>query len=178
MLTMTTSKSITSEYHLLLVLLEQGLVQLRVLVLEQLLQVPQLLLALVLLQVQVLLLELLLQLVQLLQVQLALDLGDLQDVALELQLHLEPQLVAVHVALDLQLLVLQDVELLDEVLPASVPLDPQVSLVLARDLSVLVRQEELLQPLLLLLLLAWQPPLLPGSLPSPHPQRPSWLRRN
>ena len=77
-----------------------------------------------------------------------------------------------------QLLVLQDVELLDEVLPASVPLDPQVSLVLAPDLSVLVRQEELLQPLLLLLLLAWQPPLLPGSLPSPHPQRPSWLRRN
>ena len=177
MLTMTTSKSITSEYHLLLVLLEQGLVQLLVLVLEQLLQVPQLL-ALVPLQVQVLLLELLLQLVQLLQVQLALDLGDLQDVALELQLHLELQQVVVHVALDLQLLVLQDVELLDEVLPASVPLDPQVSLVLAPDLSVLVRQEELLQPLLLLLQLAWQPPLLPGSLPSPHPQRPSWLRRN
>ena len=117
-------------------------------------------------------------LVQLLQVQLALDLGDLQDVALELQLHLELQLVVVHVALDLQLLVLQDVELLAEVLPASVPLDPQVSLVLAPDLSVLVPQEELLQPLLLLLLLAWQPPLLPGSLPSPHPQRPSWLRRN
>ena len=170
-MTMTTSKSITSEYHLLLVLLEQGLVQLLVLVLEQLLQVPQLL-ALVPLQVQVLLLELLLQ------VQLALDLGDLQDVALELQLHLELQLVVVHVALDLQLLVLQDVELLDEVLPASVPLDPQVSLVLAPDLSVLVPQEELLQPLLLLLLLAWQPPLLPGWLPSPHPQRPSWLRRN
>ena len=176
MLILTTSKSITSEYHLLLVLLEQGLVQLLVLVLEQLLQVPQLL-ALVPLQVQVLLLELLLQLVQLLQVQLALDLGDLQDVAPELQLHLELHLVVVHVALDLQLLVLQDVELLD-VLPASVPLDPQVSLVLAPDLSVLVRQEELLQPLLLLLLLAWQPPLLPGSLPSPHPQRPSWLRRN
>ena len=176
MLILTTSKSITSEYHLLLVLLEQGLVQLLVLVLEQLLQVPQLL-ALVPLQVQVLLLELLLQLVQLLQVQLALDLGDLQDVAPELQLHLELQQVVVHVALDLQLLVLQDVELLD-VLPASVPLDPQVSLVLAPDLSVLVRQEELLQPLLLLLLLAWQPPLLPGSLPSPHPQRPSWLRRN
>ena len=52
---MTTSKSITSEYHLLLALLEQGLVQLLVLVLEQLLQVPQLL-ALVPLQVQVLLL--------------------------------------------------------------------------------------------------------------------------
>ena len=170
---MPTSKSISSDYHLLLVLLEQGLVQLLVLVLEQLLQVPQLLAL-----VQVLLLELLLQLVQLLQVQLALDLGDLQDVALELQLHLELQLVVVHVALDLQLLVLQDVELLDEVLPASVPLDPQVSLVLAPDLSVLVPQEELLQPLLLLLLLAWQPPLLPGSLPSPHPQRPSWLRQN
>ena len=163
-------------------LLEPGLVQPLVLVREQLLA-PELQLQ-VPLQVELQLQVVQLLLGQLLQVQLVLDHGDLRVAALGLQLPQGLPLVLARVAegllrqvLDLQLwglpdVGLQDVVLQDEGLLAAAPL---VSLLLVPDLLVL---GHLVQLLLLLALLAWQPRPLRPKPPSLQPQLPFWLHQN